>query len=159
MTDPTGSTPSATGRLARQIVATRDLESSAISGRHVLTQTHSFHHRQLRSHLGPDTPDNLVLLSGTGTTGDHGWVHHHPGVSRSIGYIVPSWATPADWPIYRRDPYGVGWDWFRQTPEGQLEWVENGPAMISTQLGIGVHLVMSSLALLRQLIKTERAGA
>jgi len=151
-------TPSATGSVARQIVSTRDLESSVVSGRHVLTQTHSFHHRLLRSHGLVDTPDNLVLLSGTGTTGDHGWVHAHVKLAKCLGLIVPSWAEPADWPIYRRDPYGVGWDWFLQGTDGQLTWCADGADRISALLGEQIDFT-HVLAQYRQLVRSERGAA
>lgn len=64
---------------------------------------YSTHHRQSRS-LGVNTPDNLIALCGSGTTGCHGWVHAHPLEARAEdkGWIVSRY-VPADeikdWPV------------------------------------------------------------
>jgi hypothetical protein len=148
----------ATGRAARTIVANRDLGSSAVSGRHVLTQTHSFHHRVLRSQGGPDTPDNLLLVSGTGTTGEHGWIHANVAHARAAGLIVPSWSTPDDWPVYRRDPFGSRWGWFWQLDDGQLtELTPHEEAR--HRAALGEPLVAIALLAYRRLVTRERAGA
>jgi hypothetical protein len=59
----------------------------------------NIHHRKLRSQGGTNDPENLVTLCGSGTTGCHGWAHGHPQMARVLGWIVPSWADPAAWPI------------------------------------------------------------
>lgn len=74
----------------------------------------SQHHRQLRSRRGKHSPANLVGLTGTGTTGEHGWVHAHPETATVLGYMVSSWADPADVPIYRLNAYGTGYGWHLQ---------------------------------------------
>lgn len=57
---------------------------------------YSQHHRKLRSQGGPDSPENLVLLCGSGTTGCHGWVHAHPTLAKAAGWMVERWAEPAE---------------------------------------------------------------
>jgi hypothetical protein len=52
------------------------------------------HHRQLRSRGGLDTPENLMDVCGTGTTGCHGWIHANVTESTRLGWIVPSWENP-----------------------------------------------------------------
>ena len=58
---------------------------------------YSFHHRQSRS-LGVNSPDNLILLCGSGTTGCHGWVHGHPKLSRDEGWIVSKYIAAEEIP-------------------------------------------------------------
>ena len=145
-----------TGREARTAVATRESDSSAVSGRHVITGPHSFHHRQLRSQGGPDTIDNLILLSGSGTTGEHGWVHASPARAKLLGLIVPSWARPADWPVYRRGPHNTAPAWFYQTPDGQLVGLSDGAATMAAITGVSPVLIADAVAAFGELAKTQR---
>lgn len=149
----------AIGVTARTIVSNRDTERSAASGVYAFGAPYSYHHRQLRSQGGPDSPDNLVLLCGTGTTGEHGWVHGDPQAAQRVGLIVPSWATPSEYPIYRRDPFNLGWDWFLQSPDGQLEWHGDGRHTIATTLGIDPADVDAALALFREMVSLSRREA
>lgn len=49
---------------------------------------YSCHHRQSRS-VGPDTPDNLIMLCGSGSSPHcHFYVHQHPAESRDKGWII-----------------------------------------------------------------------
>lgn len=82
---------------------------------------YSTHHRQLLSRGGTHSPANLVTLTGSGTTGEHGWAHAHPDLATILGYIVPSWVDPATVPIYRINHYGTAYDWHLQTDDEQLE--------------------------------------
>lgn len=149
----------AVGYAARVIVANRDTERSVVSGVYALNIAHSYHHRKLRSHGGPDSPDNLVLLTGTGTTGEHGAVHGDPRMAQRVGLIVPSWATPAEYPIYRRDPYNLGWDWFVQLPDGQLEWHPTGRTDMAALHGIDPTDIDAALATFRTLVALARREA
>ena len=113
-------------QLACEAVDGRDMERSALSGvpRGLSDRAWwSHHHRLLRSRGGDDSPANLVLLKGTGTTDEHGWVHAHPDMATRLGYMVPSGQDPAAWPIWRQDPHrpDLGWHWFLQSVDGQLE--------------------------------------
>lgn len=54
----------------------------------VLVSAYSFHHRKGRGGKSPHTPQNLVTLCGSGTTGCHGFVHAHPSYSYDHGFMV-----------------------------------------------------------------------
>ena len=149
----------ATGYTARVIVENRDTGRCAASGVYAMSTAHSFHHRQLRSQSGPDSPDNLVLLYGTGTTAVHGAVHGDPRMAQRVGLIVPSWSTPAEYPIYRRDPFNLGWDWFLQLPDGQLEWHSTGRASMAALHGIDPTDIDAALAAFRTMVAFARREA
>lgn len=113
-----------TYRAACEVVDVRDMDRSVMSG---VPKTsgpagrYSHHHRQLRSRGGTDSPANLILLTGSGTTGEHGWVHENPGPATVLGYMVPSWADPTSTPIYRLDMFGMDYGWHMQDDDGQVE--------------------------------------
>jgi hypothetical protein len=57
---------------------------------------------------------NLVTLCGSGTTGCHGWVETNREASYALGWLVPSWANPVEWPIcfaegFWAQPGDSGW--------------------------------------------------
>lgn len=56
---------------------------------------YSHHHRQSRS-VGPDRPDNLIMLCGSGTTGCHGYIHGHPAEARANGWIISKYVEDED---------------------------------------------------------------
>ncbi len=60
---------------------------------------YSCHHRQLKSGGGSDTPENRVMLCGSGVTGDHGWAHAIRAEAQELGFIVSRYANPADVPV------------------------------------------------------------
>ena len=47
----------------------------------------------MRSHkwYGLNTLPNLILLCGSGDTGDHGYVHAHPREAYEKGWLIHSW--------------------------------------------------------------------
>jgi len=92
----------------RQDVLARDDWRSVLRGAVVLGQAPNMHHRKLRSRGGPDTASNLVTLSGSGTTLDHGWVHHGSNitVATKAGLIVNSWHNPLAIPVWL---WSKGW--------------------------------------------------
>ncbi|WP_017791901.1 hypothetical protein [Leucobacter salsicius] len=102
--------------------AGRDMDRSAWSSVPVQSgpMGSSTHHRQLRSRGGKHAPSNLVTLTGSGTTGEHGWVHANPAIATVLGYMVNSWDEPAEIPIFRVAPYGPGYGWYLQDDEAQL---------------------------------------
>lgn len=56
------------------------------------------HHRQGRDPFNT-VPSNLFLACGSGTTGCHGRIGANPAWAQERGYIVPSWAVPAEFPV------------------------------------------------------------
>jgi HNH endonuclease len=74
----------------------------------------SCHHRKLKGRGGPDTPENRVMLCGSGTTGCHGWVHANPREARLHGWLVSAYADPAEltmWSAPRREWVRLGTDY------------------------------------------------
>lgn len=65
-----------------------------------LTNTFALHHRKLKSRGGKDTLDNLIALHhkchNLGTES----VHLNIKMATERGYIVPSYATPSDYPLH-----------------------------------------------------------
>lgn len=55
------------------------------------------HHRLLRSRGGRDDAVTCVWLC----SGCHGWAHRNVAVATQQGWIVPSSADPASWPVLR----------------------------------------------------------
>lgn len=53
------------------------------------------HHRRLRSQGGQDTAENLAAIHPA----CHVRAHQYPAQSREWGWIVPSWADPAEVPV------------------------------------------------------------
>lgn len=64
-------------------------------GRRRLEYNSHRHHRRLRSQGGKDTLDNLVIICRE----CHQLIHEQPKQSIAEGFIVPSWALPAQVPI------------------------------------------------------------
>ncbi len=116
--------------LAKPVVDERDRHRSAMSD--VPKQASpdgrwSHHHRLLRSRGKDDSPANLVLTLGSGTTFEHGWIHAHPELATLLGYMLRAGQDPAEVPIWRVDAWGIRWGWHLQTVDGQL--VPCGPPM------------------------------
>lgn len=57
----------------------------------------SAHHRKLRSRGGQDTTSCLVAICEP----CHQWIHQHPADATDLGWMVNSWADPAEIPVYR----------------------------------------------------------
>ena len=84
----------------RRIVIERASRRCERCGRYIRDgQRASVHHRLLRSQGGKDSPENCVLLCGSGTTGCHGWVHANPAAAQEQGFIVRSHEDPSRVPI------------------------------------------------------------
>lgn len=86
-------------RKVRALVLARDGFACVRCGRSVIGIRASVHHRKRRSQGGANTPDNLAVMCGTGTTGCHGWVHAHPNWARDAGWLVRSGDDPAQVPM------------------------------------------------------------
>ncbi len=102
----------------RQSVYDREAGCCARCGVHCLTGPHSVHHRRPKGMGGSSSTAtaslaNLILLCGTGVTGCHGWVESNRTLATRAGWLCPSWADPADWPVERRPGVwsqpGEGW--------------------------------------------------
>lgn len=68
------------------------------------TSPHSFHHRRPRGMGGSsdpatNSPANLLLLCGTGTTGCHGLIEARRSWALEAGYLVPQGQDPAAVPV------------------------------------------------------------
>lgn len=50
-------------------------------------------------------PSNLITLCGSGTTGHHGWVEHHPAFAREAGWALSRTDDPLTVPVL----YPDGW--------------------------------------------------
>jgi hypothetical protein len=81
----------------RDVVVTRDAGVSRATGRG--GRGINLHHRWLRSQGGEHTPQNLVSLDGSGTTGAHGWVHANVHEATLLGLIVPAHLAPETVPV------------------------------------------------------------
>lgn len=57
------------------------------------------HHRKLRKQGGKDHITNLIALCSPCHNIAPGSVHQNPRTSYENGWLVPSWADPADWPV------------------------------------------------------------
>lgn len=109
--------------VAKQAVGVRDRDRSAVSDvpkRAAPDGNWSYHHRLLRSRGKDDSPANLVLLLGSGTTHEHGWMHDHPELATLLGYMLHTGEDPAQVPIWRVNAWGNRWGWHLQTVDGQL---------------------------------------
>lgn len=62
--------------------------------------TRASRHHRVRRGPGDDSPPNVILLCGTGTTGCHGRAHHYKQEAMEHGWVVPTWAAPADIPVW-----------------------------------------------------------
>ena len=73
-------------------------------GRTTPIAAYSIHHRQPRGMGGTDdpaanSPANLLLLCGTGTTGCHGLVETQRALAVEHGWLVPHSTDPASVPV------------------------------------------------------------
>lgn len=73
-------------------------------GRTTPIAAYSIHHRQPRGMGGTDdpaanSPTNLLLLCGTGTTGCHGLVESQRAMAVEHGWLVPRPTDPASIPV------------------------------------------------------------
>lgn len=57
------------------------------------------HHRKLRKHGGTNDITNLIALCSSCHNIAPDSVHQNPRISYEQGWLVPSWANPAEWPV------------------------------------------------------------
>lgn len=75
-----------------------------VCGKIVGRAPYSIHHRKPRKMGGTrdetiNTPPNLMLVCGTGTTGCHGWIESNRAQAAAAGYLIKGNAKPEDTPI------------------------------------------------------------
>lgn len=73
----------------------------------------SYHHRKKRSQGGDWDAFNIVLVCGSGTTGCHGWIEHHPNMAEAEGFHVRPWEDPEYTPIKLNRT-----NWYLLLPDG-----------------------------------------
>lgn len=93
----------------RAVVLIRDGYMCVRCGKGIAEQVYSIHHRVLRSQGGTHTPENLVTLCGTGTTGCHGWVHANITEATDAGWIVQGGEDPATVLVQYVSEHGGGY--------------------------------------------------
>lgn len=106
-------------KLARAIVSER---SGGLCERCGLRPATNVHHRKNRSQGGTWSPDNLLHLDGSGTTGCHGWIGANVKLSYDHGWLVKSFQDPASVPVWCID------DWVLLDASGGISAVELGDA-------------------------------
>ena len=87
---------------ARSLVRARDGHRCQRCGCSIVDAPSSIHHRKLKGMGGSgllESPENLIRMCGSGTTGCHGWAHGNPEQARAYGWIVRRLQDPADVPV------------------------------------------------------------
>jgi hypothetical protein len=90
-------------RNARKVVKARSNGLCEVCGR---AEGTNMHHRKGRSQGGPWTPENILHLCGSGTTGCHGAITVNPALAKSRGWSLLSTQVPAEMPAVLA---GRGW--------------------------------------------------
>lgn len=85
-------------RLLRGQVWRRDGGQCVLCGLPVPRDDFECHHRQLRSRGGRDFHSNLITLHHE----CHRDVHAFPQWALENGFMVPTWASPAEWPVHNQ---------------------------------------------------------
>ena len=87
-------------RLTRALVLERDGYACVCCGTPIAGRPYSLQHRKRRSQGGGNSPSNLVVVLGTGTTGCHERIdsRRDPG-DEAKGYTCRSWQDPALVPV------------------------------------------------------------
>lgn len=87
------------------------------------TTAHSFHHRRPRGMGGTtrtdaNSPANLLLVCGTGTTGCHGEIEKHRTLALSMGWLVRQDQDPATVPTVVENSGSPTEPWVLLTDDG-----------------------------------------
>lgn len=88
----------------RKLVMERDRYSCVVCGQTVINRPGSIQHRRPRGSGGSrkadtNSPQNLIVLCGTGTTGCHGWAESNRTEAFDAGWLVHAWENPAEVPV------------------------------------------------------------
>lgn len=87
-------------------------------------QNFALHHRRLRSQGGKDEPCNLIAVHHECHNLGTNSIHSRVGISIDKGFIVPSWADPAEYPLHRPDGSKVLLD--NEGTFTEIEGIEDG---------------------------------
>lgn len=127
-------------RAVRLEVIGRDQGRCVVTGQYLVDSDtltpvvqYSLQHRVARGMGGTkdpavNLPVNLLLVSGTATTGAHGRIESDRAWARTMGFAVPSWRNPADVPVHH---WLHSWSWL--TPAG---WVPLTQAELWSQANV-----------------------
>jgi len=109
--------PTGPDRKVRALVVDRAGGCCERCGRRLQVDGHwiaaySIHHRRPRAmggsrRAGTNSPANLLLLCGTGTSGCHGWVEAHRVTALANGFLLNQGDDPGAWPV--RLHQGIRW--------------------------------------------------
>lgn len=88
----------------RRLVMERDRYRCVICGQTVVNRPGSLHHRRPRGSGGSkasdtNSPVNLIVLCGTGTSGCHQRVESNRTAAFDAGWLVHAWEQPALVPV------------------------------------------------------------
>lgn len=90
-----------------------------------LRYANNAHHRKNQGQGGDDRLSNLLLACGSGTTGCHGWVTEHPGISkREKGWSIWRSDFALDVPVLYRG------QWARLSDDGHVYLLHEGDVRI-----------------------------
>lgn len=82
----------------------------------------TMHHRKKRGQGGLWAPENIVAVCGSGVTGCHGWIEHHPDRAAAEGFHVRPWFDPSVVMIRYRLSH-----WALLLPDGTVKYCEGTP--------------------------------
>lgn len=96
------------------------------------TETLTFSHRTPKSLGGKWAATNGIRACGSGTTGCHGWIEHHPEWAEAGGWRVKPYEDPATVPVYLTMPWP---GWWILTDDGHYEstWLTAEPDHLPPQ--------------------------
>ena len=89
-------------REVRELCGERDQARCVICGKPLYGVPASLHHRRMRSHPydAMHKAANLIWVCGSGTTFCHGMIHANPALAYKMGWLVHSYETAVNVPIY-----------------------------------------------------------
>lgn len=83
----------------RILILERDNYCCIRCGRNIAGRDYSIHHRLPRGQGGSNSPQNLMTICGSGTTGCHGWIESRRAISYETGDLVRRRHDPATVPV------------------------------------------------------------
>ncbi len=106
----TGPTPARRNTVLLRAMGLCEVCGNQLHGGDEWRAVHSFHHRQARGMGGSSRPEvnspaNVLLVCGTGTTGCHGFIEAHRTAAELEGWLVRHGLDPATVPVTVHDAY------------------------------------------------------